>query len=153
MIDELMEMDSVENLSETEGLAETELLAQQYNERINEALENGDVQTARYYLGELQELYESDEQQRALGTHQGEISFGGSRVEDLESKLKSAERMKNHAEHERDVLLSDKAHGFIGVDPSISNRNFQIKVYTKEIENLKKELQEEKALEKKNSNT
>ena len=69
-----------------------------------------------------------------------DISFGSKEKSDLEKRLANAESNLRRAEKRYEKLMNDKAHGWIGINPAISDCKFQIKTYSSEIEHLKRDI-------------
>ncbi len=59
---------------------------------------------------------------------------------DLQRELRDAQENLEHSQKALEQLESNKEDGFEGVDASISRREYQVKVYTKEIADLEREL-------------
>lgn len=60
--------------------------------------------------------------------------------ERLERKLRDAQSNLKNSQKALEQLERDKAAGMIGVDPAISNREYQIRVYTKDISDLERQI-------------
>lgn len=165
MNDEFLNFD-METLQETEETEKREVLeqqAQQYWEKYKEASEKGDMAAARYYHGKYSDIcpsaaeeprpsaIEEAEEDAAKG---GDASLGSSEAEEekearekleaersrLERKLRTAQQNLEHAQKALDTLLRNKIDGMTGVDTGISTREYQIKVYTKDIADLERQL-------------
>ena len=135
---ELFEMESLQEYQKQE-YCEAEKRIHESLDQLEKAIQNGNVEAACFYLGELSDLCkakDSDEKSEAVG----EISFGSKEKDDLERKLSTAESNYRHAERALKDLLRDKAKGWKGVDSAISNREYQVKTYAREIANLKREI-------------
>lgn len=132
---------SAENVSETAETFTDDALWRHYSQQMELALEQNDIATAKYYIGELAELCgDTDEADTEVLPEGQELTLGSSERSYLEKKIKNAERNLELAEKALAVLLRNKADNMKGVDSAISNRKYQIKVYTKEIDNLKRDL-------------
>lgn len=155
MGNEFLEMEVQMEQTETENLDAIEQRAELNWENYRNAVEQGDIATARYYLGKYSEMYQSGAEEREADTAgDAELYFGSRETEEvkearekadaersrLERKLRDAEGNLKNSQEALDTLLRNQADGMKGVNPGISNREYQIKVYTKEIANLKHEI-------------
>ena len=80
-----------------------------------------------------QELLEEQRRQEQLEKLYDERS-------DLQRKLNAAKDNLEHSEKALEQLESNKEQGMEGVDSAISRREFQVKVYTKEVADLEREI-------------
>lgn len=149
-----------ENMKEQE-LSETEKLearAAAYWDNYTEACGRGDKAAAKYYLDRYTQTRESltseveEKGEEDLGLRLGKTEAEEAEEERkarekvdaererLERKLRTAEMNLEHAQKALDTLLHNKMDGMIGVDPNISHREYQVKVYTKDIANIKRDL-------------
>lgn len=124
------EYENVQNDTETGNEAEeraeekTEQLAGEWTEGMSGRTE---------ILG--QELQEEEERQEKLEELQEERQH-------LERELRDAQNNLSHAQKALRELEEDKEAGFTGVDPAISNREYQVRVYTKEIEDIERDIRQ-----------
>lgn len=155
MGNEFLEMEVQMEQAETENLDAMEQRAELYWENYRNAAEQGDTAAARYYLGKYSEIYLSDIKERETGTAEdAKIHFGNIETEEekearekadaqrssLERKLRDAEGNLKNSQKALDTLLCNQVDGMKGVNPGISDREYQIKAYTKEIADLKREI-------------
>lgn len=80
-----------------------------------------------------QELLEEQRRQEQLEKLYDERSY-------LQRKLNAAKDNLEHSEKALEQLESNKEQGMEGVDSAISRREFQVKVYTKEVADLEREI-------------
>lgn len=145
MTENILEAESLLEITEAHEAGEIPE-SQAYYEKYTRAQANGDVAAARYYLGKYQESLEAGEQ-RDAPEPDGESPRLGSSEEDaeeiarerssLERKLRDAEGKLHHAEYALSRLLMKNS----GATPSmIKNREYQIRVYKNDIQDLQREL-------------
>ena len=109
------------------------------NEKIEEApeLAENSLEEAGCTLGSgemtEQELLEEQRRQEQLEKLYDERSY-------LQRKLNAAKDNLEHYEKALEQLESNKEQGMEGVDSAISRREFQVKVYTKEVADLEREI-------------
>ena len=109
------------------------------NEKTEEASElaENSLEEAGCTLGSgemtVQELLEEQRRQEQLEKLYDERS-------DLQRKLNAAKDNLEHSEKALEQLESNKEQGMEGVDSAISRREFQVKVYTKEVADLEREI-------------
>ena len=109
------------------------------NEKTEEApeLAENSLEEAGCTLGSgemtEQELLEEQRRQEQLEKLYDERS-------DLQRKLNAAKDNLEHSEKALEQLESNKEQGMEGVDSAISRREFQVKVYTKEVADLEREI-------------
>lgn len=109
------------------------------NEKTEEASElaENSLEEAGCTLGSgemtEQELLEEQRRQEQLEKLYDERSY-------LQRKLNAAKDNLEHSEKALEQLESNKEQGMEGVDSAISRREFQVKVYTKEVADLEREI-------------
>ena len=109
------------------------------NEKTEEASElaENSLEEAECTLGSgemtEQELLEEQRRQEQLEKLYDERS-------DLQRKLNAAKDNLEYSEKALEQLESNKEQGMEGVDSAISRREFQVKVYTKEVADLEREI-------------
>ena len=135
----MSEFFEMEALFYTDTILESDTAIQDNLDNLELAIQNGNMEAASYYLGELNDLCDASENQVAYEASE-EISFGSKEKDDLERKLSNAQSNYRNAEKALNNLLRDKLNGMKGVDPAISNREYQVKTYAREIANLKREI-------------
>ncbi len=141
--------------AETENPDAMEQRAEPYWEKYMKAAGQGDTATARYYLGKYLEVYQSGIEEKESDTVEGtEFHFGNKETEEeketrekveaersrLKRKLWDAEQKLKNSQKALNTLLHNQMDGMKGVKMNIADREYEIKVYTKDIANLKREL-------------
>lgn len=135
---ELFEMDSL-LVDDTDITVEENKVIQESFDNLEKAIQSGNTEAAFYYLGELNDLCDVDKIQETRENSE-ELSFGSKEKDDLERQLSNAKANYRNAEKALNTLLNDKLHGMKGVDPAISNREYQLKIYAREISQLQRQI-------------
>lgn len=166
MSGEFLELDEQKMLENQELMKEQEITeAEKLEERASAywanytaACERGDQAAARYYLDRYTQTRESltddgeEKEEETLGTRLGQTEAEEAEEERkarekvdeererLERKLRTAQMNLEHAQKALDTLRRNQMDGMKGVKPNISDREYQVKVYTKDIANLEREI-------------
>lgn len=144
MMQELFEQERVLKTEDTEGATEVSEL-QKYLTKYEQAMSQENFSAARYYLGKSQDALDSKELEIAEESPK-ELHFGSreantEKIEEerryLERKLRDAKANFNHAAKALDKLVTPNAGATRSM---ISDREYQVKIYQKDIQNLEREL-------------